>query len=613
MRLRATANLFVLLVVLGAVLLLVKRHEGAASGGSGTSERLVRATAAEISEITWSCSNATVKVVRKGGDWFLERPVRARASMPSVMQLVAALDRTRVRETISPAQREARGLDLAAFGLAPPRVSVNVGTARDSQLIHVGHVAPLGESLYLREGSQNEVLAASPQLASWCKLEVNALRDSAVLRGSAAAAGRIDLQRAGKPFVQLVREEHNGWWLRQPVNARADQVAVEQVLAALYGLHAAGYEWDPPTTDEGVDLSEVVAKVEEFGLAEDQAAVRVGVWSEGDSLGQEVIFGAVGAEGERFAKRRDATSILRVPANALDALTGEVAAYRDRRVFVVDPAALQRLSFSRGERKVTVEHTAETGWLVTEPADWQADSQVLTGFLGPAMGMVFTDFVPRSETNAVPSNAVPYVVAAWTDVAGEPVAQFELFRMGPTNSAIVRLPSGEMGLVAPHQIAWVGEELLDPLTFRNRLVVALPRSEVFRIVQAEGEVRREVVRGEDGQWTASGEGRTIRAETIESILFYASNLRAMRAWTAKATPEQLEEWGVAGTGRRSLTFGLQNGESIQKTLLFGRDAASGGTFTMVRGQPVVFLLPPLLVDQLMVPVATAATTVKEVE
>jgi hypothetical protein len=161
-----------------------------------------------------------------------------------------------------------------------------------------------------------------------------------------------------------------------------------------------------------------------------------------------------------------------------------------------------------------------------------------------------------------------------------------------------------MGLVAPHQATWLDDDLLDPLTFRNRSVLAIPRERVQRIVQECDGARYEVVLGNNGEWRLQNETTgNVRKETIESILFYASNLRAMRAWTANATPEQLQSWGIPSENQRSLTLGLADGESIQKTLLFGKQAPGGGTFTMVRGQPVVFLLPPLLVDQLLLPVA----------
>jgi hypothetical protein len=605
MRIRTTINLALVLMVLMGVWAFVRKHEQRMVGSRAIAEQLVRLPVSEITEITWSCSNRMVRVVRKGGDWFLQRPVQARASVPSVMQLLSALNRTRVRDTITVPQQTVRGLDPAAFGLAPAQGSISLSTPRDMQIIYLGLPVPMGEGMYVRDDRGSEVYAVTGELSGWCALTSSQLRENTVLQGGAASAVRVDLQRSGMPFVQLVREEDNGWWLRQPVHARADQAAVDGVLSALYGLQAVGFEWDPPVGDTGVDLSGVAAKIEEYGLRADEAAVQASVWSVGEGLGQEVVFGAKAGEGSRYAKRRDASSILRVQDETLEWLMADVAAYRDRRVVVLDPDALSRLAFMRGERKVALTHGDE-GWAVVEPADWRADAEVVAGVLGMSMGMRFSAFVAKSETNAVPAGVVPYRMQAWVDGVERPVVELEVFVVGEAADALVRLASGEMGLVPPHQMSWLGEDLLDPLVFRDRGVVAVPRDQVLRITQVAADGgRSEVLRGEDGKWHAAANA-AVRTDTVESILFYLSNLRAVRAWTAHATPEQLESWGVAGAGLRSLTLGLEGSESIQKTLLFGREAAGGGVYTMVRGQPVVFLLPPLLVKQLLVPVAAGS-------
>jgi hypothetical protein len=139
--------------------------------------------------------------------------------------------------------------------------------------------------------------------------------------------------------------------------------------------------------------------------------------------------------------------------------------------------------------------------------------------------------------------------------------------------------------------ALLTDALAEPLGYRNRTMLSVLPEHVRRIELSLNGESQAVVRGEDGQWTVEEEDdRDARApdgEAIQDVLFFVSNLRALRA--EEHQPADLDGYGLERPAV-SLTLGLSGGDGIRKTLLFGNRAEQGGRFAMVQGQDVVFVM-----------------------
>ncbi|HEY7725464.1 MAG TPA: DUF4340 domain-containing protein, partial [Anaeromyxobacteraceae bacterium] len=177
------------------------------------------------------------------------------AAVDSLLERVAHAKR---RTEAAPAGADARA--LAAFGLAPPRASVELalegGGKADFQL---GDKNPFDGTVFARAGG-GPVVATAGDVEWWMDKSTFDLRDKRVLPFDDAEVSRLEVRAKGKAYA--LAREGGRWRLAAPVEGAADETTAGRVAGALRGLRATEFlQAPPPDRSLGLDRPAYVVAI----------------------------------------------------------------------------------------------------------------------------------------------------------------------------------------------------------------------------------------------------------------------------------------------------------------------------------------------------------------
>lgn len=595
MKFTTTLRLLLAVCALAGVIWLVEHRSEQEKKQKELEESLFGASADDIFEFTIERGDFHITCRQEKGEWGIISPLTARADEGEVRRILNLFEAAPKEEIITPSQRRARGLTLKDYGLLDHRARVVTMSRLGTKDLLMGAEAPLGELMYVMYAGGEDVMAVHRSLFNILPETVEKLRDRRMLHGETARTSRLEIQRPGM-FIQLQRDRDK-WMMRQPIIARADGGRITALLDRLYALKVSRFVWDPVGQP---------APAKSYGLKENEALVRTTIWLDGDEVGRELIIGSVTEKNDKevYARSRDTESIYAVPGDIVDAFRFTLEELRDKALFLCEPEELVEVCFEKNDKKLVLTMDKTKGWTINEPVQWPADHSEVRNTLQGILSLRARSFMRCEGTNLVnygfepPTFSVKLTRAAAGQETLEP-ARLVVGRLTEDGQGVyVRLnDSTEIMTVPVVDLRSLILDPVNPLTYRDRTMLAIPGNNVKRITLAKGGTEQTVSSANPGEWKvetpastnaqAAGVRCDIVLPAIENILFSVANLRALRI--EKHNPEDLARYGLDKPGEL-LTIGLAGGEGIQKSIMLGAEAGHGGRYAMVQGQDVVFVL-----------------------
>jgi len=615
MSFRTTLRLLLVAGVLGLAIWFVERRPPLPLGRLDTP--ILPVTAEAISRVSVKHAGFFMDCVREGDEWIIQRPIRCRADEGAVAKLLHALEMMTRQEIVTSAQRENRGVSLADYGLREPRARFFVWDALGRYEVAVGRDAPLSELLYVMVEGEEDVVATHRRLLEAIPKEIEGIRDRLIMRWDAARTSRLEIERPEKGFIQLARRDGR-WMLQQPVAARADEGRIAGILETLSTMQVARFTWDSPVNDDGTTAETPPSmKVEPYGLAPDEA-VRIGVWTEGEEVGDELLVGKpVGEDSaEVYAKTGDSASIFTVDGKVLEVFDVSQNDIRDKRMFDITPDSAAFLQIEEDDRRILLQRGEARGWQIIDPVQWQADRDVVREVLHAVCRLQAEEFLSGGTTNlaahgldkpaltlavlatppARPTTSASRNETQEADAASVPRLLIAAPKEGETSVLACHERDKALCKLACRQLDALPANPTDPLLYRDRTMLVLSPESIRGIALSRGGKEESVAKDDEGAWSiVSPSGNTVDKTSLDELLFMAANIRALRI--EGHNPDSYEPYGL-DKPTLSVTFGLSGEEGIQKTLLFGFKAKTDGIYAMVQGQDVVFVIPNSLVDRL---------------
>lgn len=600
MKTRTTGALLLAVVLLGAFILLVERR------GPDTEHRRAAARLAfqispdAVRMLRIETTGSVLRCVRGSDGWRMEEPVAAPADATAIQRLLYALETMPREALVTRAERDQRGQTLASYGFEPARAAIRLEGDGVQLNMEVGRVAHLG-SLYVRELGQDAVVATSTNILAALPGSPADLRDRTLFRVDPYQVRRIQVRRP-EGFLQLAKGEGGEWTIQQPFAARADAAVVEDWIEKILHLRVEEFVRDGAADFSPYGFDEPASAEISFDVNQaDSPTVTLSVGRESDP-----------ASGHRYARWKGKDSVLALDASVTELAGISVSRLRDRRLAAFDPASIQNIMVTRGEQNLKLERK-NGAWTITEPEEAPADGEAVEQFMREWASMRVEDFIPApSATNRAALGLEPaHVRLAFGRDKGAPAA---------TNG--VAAATIFVAGVQPHPQGWLAAAFSDerpvwirppspsllspqPLLYRSREVLSLATNDVQSLTWSRDGREQTVERDGAGAWgIRAGAQGVLEMGRIQARVMELTRLRAMSLVADR--PASLQEYGLDSPAT-TLTLSWGREEKSSKTLLFGR-ATPEGTFVMIRGQSVVFLLDSALSQRLQEELYTAPSS-----
>jgi hypothetical protein len=610
MTFRMTFRLALLVAFLGALLWLVRNRFLSERPERLPDRRLISVAAEDVTGVSIRRGGVDVVCVRGPDGWRIEQPLKAGADAAVMERLVSVFEVLTRQETVTEAQRRARGLTLGDYGLAAPTAVLGIQTARGRYELAIGHAAVVGDSVYVRLDAEPDIVATAGALLAVTPRSLDDVRDRRLLRGEPFRVARLDLSWAGAS-MRLAREGTR-WMVLQPVRFRADNAVVEGLLQNLLGLGADRFVWDPAhETNRAAGV-----RIETYGLGADEATLRAGAWLAEDEIGQELVVGKPMPDDpdRMFAKLRGSDSVFAVKRQVAERCRVALQDLLDRNVFPIQAGDVERVEIRQGNRSVQLLRGPDAGWSLVEPVKWKADDGILTERVQSLVDLKVAAFV---EGAARPQESLGFsppwcsvLLAGAAGTTAPPVERLLVSSLPAKDGYVLaRFEQADTVFRLPADtLARLGPSPGDPLAYRDRRMLAIPPEAVSRLSRVRAGQEQTVVRDTDGNWTAvAPPNRAPSLDAVTHILAALTSLRALRI--EYHGPENTDAYGLNETAT-VLTVGVSAGQGIRKSLLMGYRAKTDGIYAMVQGQDVIFVLEKGLVARLtadlVVPAAEGA-------
>lgn len=585
-----------------------------------------KVTRVDIESRAGEGESASYAFIREGGAWRIASPVTARAT-GKVDEMLTAIARLRVVDWT-----DDRADRLAAFGLQPAATTLRVTVeetvektaeaeedSADEQsegeaaaaaeptteikttvhTLHFSGQSPIGEEtkVYVRVGEENAVGTVMKTVADKCRPVLDQWRDMHITSADVMAATRVEL--TGSVGDAVLMKDGGGWAFEN--GDRAESAAVEELLSAVRDLSAVTF------------LTESETAGGSFGFDHAQADIRLTI--PGAEGTERIVVGAYSDATTRrlvFVGRGDLKIVAKARADAVEKLTRDVLAYRDRSIVELVSDRLKKLTFTRrmpggeGTEEFALA-PVEGSWRMVAPVEAEANEAEIAKLLSSlsalrAMRVVGDGGTASDHGLGEPAVSLHITYAAVGEAGGEGEgAPSDGIEDEAPHERAFRLLLAEHGgrFFAMRDDRAVVYELAAAAfpvfraEFRADRVLAFEQTDVTRLTVRNGDVTHTFVRQEGGWIYEAEPDLPLDSAKVDNLLLQIRDLRAQRYVAHQADVSAPEERFGLDTPAHEVQIGLKGGETLHLKVS-GRNATGVGVvgpYAGVVGKPGVFILP----------------------
>ena len=383
-------------------------------------------------------SHGSFRLVKEGETWRLVEPIDFPADQTAVSSLLGSLERLDADRTLT-----ADEVDLAAYGLDKPSLSVTLGTADGGSLsLAIGDEAALGSNRAMRRGDEPGVVLAAGWLVTDLDKGLDGWRSRDVVDVNADDVASLQIVADGDR-IQVVRQDDE-WRLLEPLEDLADGDHVRNLISDLDALRVVEFLDDPPT-------------LAELGLDAPASRVTIVRSEGGDPI--RLDFGASRTADSRteIACRRNSSDLFWVDDRAATRLAKAPVRWRSTKVAEFDTWDAERLTITAGDDSVTLERH---DGLWNDPNGGDVDFTAVQDRLSALAGLEAVEF-DLVEPATPPMGTVELVLTAASE-GGEPRRLTWAFHRQLTEGGDALVRSSDRPAVMSVSASQVDRVLADP-------------------------------------------------------------------------------------------------------------------------------------------------------
>jgi hypothetical protein len=496
-------------------------HKGTTTEEAAQKRRkVVELDVPSVTKVELARTNQTIVIEKQGEAWQIVEPLKTKADYSAVRAILDELEFAERERTLS--AKDLDGVNLAEFGLEPPRLTLTI-TGKDGPVtVLLGGESPTKESVYLQVVGKPNVYVVAHSVQDRLNQSLPDLRDRSVLDFLANDVARFELKSAER-VIELAKTDGR-WRILQPLNARANQTKVSELLNDLSLLRVQNFVSDDPQDVVTYRLNEPVREVSIWKNGEADAATLL--------IGQPVSNDVANV----YAKRKGGDAIFTINNTSLSKLELQPNDLRDSNVVDFSPADVHGLVVQRGANQIALARTNGT-WQITAPFRGPAEESEVSALLSRLTGLSIQEFTADVagdlETYGL---SVPSIIVGFDGAGTNSLAQLLIGAPDASHSVqyVKRASEPFVYGVAPDVAGWLP---IDPWTLRAKRVAQLPANEVRRLELERGDQRTVLERGADRQWKLVEPAQgVLDTDALTAWLNVFTDLRAEKFFEPAAHP-----------------------------------------------------------------------------
>lgn len=364
----------------------------------GEAERARRAALADmeppqVSRVIISRPDTDIEFTVVGTHWEMVSPLADVANQSAVERLVAAVAGARIERKLPP------GNDAADYGLLPPQARVSFLDAAGDTLFRAAIGGnTIDNSFSYATTTGDSLLLIPTAVRRYALAAVEDFRNPIVVTFDLSRIHAYEVV-SGRKRVRWQRADGRWFTVSGGDTIRGDTKSVEGLLRRLRGLRARAF-----LPADAVDF---------------EGAPHVDIFKDDGSAPRRLSVTAV--DGGVFSHLEGESRAVEIDSTALVVFTTPLVDLRDRRVLVVDPARVERLTVTTKDTTATIVRAGD-GWGSPNPATGTFDSRRVEQFWNHLRALRYAD-IERVER------------APGADVLGSPPT-FELAVYAPGDTII---------------------------------------------------------------------------------------------------------------------------------------------------------------------------------
>lgn len=338
---------------------------------------------------------------KAAGDWSIVEPNPQIKALDELWNRVATNAAGLKSERTLPKD----ALDLEAYGLAIPRLTVTLETEGAPKVLRFGYLEPTQTYRYARLDEGPVFLAAKNSVFELDR-PLDQLRDAFIVDNREAPIVRFEFARImteaqQKEFTNppplgeeseaiIVMERPDGdhpWVQTSPVHTAANQDKVNEIVSEIQFARGRNYVESPES-------------LADYGL--DPATVRVTVVDAVGGNPQTFLFGStgmVGKEGGVYVQRLGEPGVFMMDGQILTLFPKSTNALRERHLMTVAAKDITKLEYTGKGHTYTLVKDEKGAWKMTDPALDDTDDQYVSNYLSALKMLEATRFYPGTPAD----------------------------------------------------------------------------------------------------------------------------------------------------------------------------------------------------------------------
>lgn len=393
----------------------------------------------DISEVTITRTDKSLKLESQDGKWTLKEPVSASVNESAVDTLLSDIANARVERTLSASAEE-----IKAYGLAEPAVTIELKLKNGNRhRIRLGTKDFSNLSVYGLIDDSNEVSILPATLLTSTDKSVNDLRDLSILGGlSQYDISSLSVKNQNGSFS--LAKQNSDWVLKAPTEVPADESQVSSLLS------------DITTAKASEVVSETATDLASYGLAQPAITLTTQLQSKGE---RQINIGMKkeGSAESYFAKSSDRTPIFKIEASLFEKLNIKPVTLRSKQIIKLNQDSLTRVQIKNPNLTLITEKNSEGKWVIKEPAEQKDKEAMSSKLLEPLESNKATEVIDQPSASIAAKLAKPVIEMRLIEKEGK--------------TTVVKISAADGESVYVRVEGWptiykVSKQLLDSLSFK---------------------------------------------------------------------------------------------------------------------------------------------------